>query len=237
MIKTAIMQPYIFPYLGYYQLINAVDTFVIFDDVHFIMRSWINRNNTLIDNKIHLFSISLDKPSQNKLICETKLNFPIKEREKLLKTFQLAYKKAPYFNAFYTILEDIILFEDDDLTKFLCNSLFKTCDYVGINTKFLLSSKINKDNSLKAEDRIIEICKQLKTELYINPIGGKSLYNKENFEKEKIELKFINTKSENIFYKQFNDKFIANLSFLDVIMFNSKEDIMKLLNEYTLIEG
>lgn len=94
--KTAIMQPYFFPYLGYFQMFNAVDKFVLLDDVNFIMRGYINRNSILLNGKAHKFSIPLEKPSQNKLINETKLNFSLKDKENFLKTIQLAYKKAPF---------------------------------------------------------------------------------------------------------------------------------------------
>lgn len=235
--KTAIMQPYIFPYIGYYQLMSAVDVFVILDDVNFIMRGWINRNNILVNGKANLFSISLDHPSQNKLICETKLKFPQKERDSLLKTVQLAYKKAPFFNYFYPVFEEIINYENDDLTSYLHNSIEKTCHYAEIQTKILLSSKIEKNNNLKSENRIIEICKKMNTKIYINPSGGKSLYVQQNFQKENIELNFINTLFEKIRYKQFNNSFTENLSFIDILMFNSKEEIHNLLKQYTLIKA
>lgn len=234
--KTAIMQPYFLPYVGYFQLINAVDTFVILDDVNFIMRGWINRNNILLNGKTHMFSIPLDKPSQNKLICDTKLKFPENEKLKFLKTVKLAYEKASYFKDFYPILEEFIMADDDDLTNFICESMIKICKYLGIKTKFLRSSKIEKDNSLRAEDRIIEICKKLKTDLYINPSGGKELYNDNRFKDEMMELKFIGTNFEKIHYKQFKNEFIQGLSFIDIIMFNSKEEINGFLNEYTLVD-
>lgn len=234
--KTAIMQPYIFPYIGYYQLVHAVDNFVILDDVNFIMRGWINRNNILLNSKAHLFSIPLDKPSQNKLICDTKLNFPIKDREKLLRTIQMAYKKAPYYKNFYPIFEDIILYENDDLTSFIHNSFLKTFGYLGIKVEILRSSEIEKDNSLRAEERIIELCKKLGADTYVNLLGGKSLYSHDNFTKKNINLKFVNTLFEKINYKQYNSDFIANLSFLDVTMFNSKDEIQKILKEYELID-
>lgn len=230
------MQPYIFPYIGYYQLLNAVDTFVILDDVNFIMRGWINRNNILLNGKPFLFSFPLQNASQNNLILDTKLSFSEKEKNKFLKTFQLAYKKAPYFNAFYPVLEDIIFFPDEDLTNFIHNSLTRTLQYLGIKKNILKSSQIEKDNTLKSENRIIEICEKTNTDLYINPTGGKSLYNKENFENHNIKLQFINTVFDQIKYKQLNDSFIPNLSFLDILMFNSKEKVMEFLEQYTLTD-
>jgi hypothetical protein len=235
--KIAVMQPYIFPYIGYYQLITAVDVFVILDDANYIVRGWINRNNILLDGKAHMFTVPLYKPSQNNLICSTKLNFSQKDRERFLKTIQQAYKKAPYFNEFYAIFEALILFKNDDLTEYLYNSLVTTCDYLGIVTKFLRSSEINKDSSLKAERKILEICRVLNASTYINLPGGKSLYARENFEKLDIELLFIEPSLERIRYKQYNNNFVENLSILDIIMFNSRKDIGRLLDQYRLVKG
>lgn len=234
--KIAIMQPYFFPYIGYWQLINSVDKFIIYDDVNFIMRGWINRNNILLDGKAHLFSVPLEKPSQNKLICETKLGFSEKEKKRFLKTFQMAYKKAPYFKEFYPVLERIINYNSDDLTEFIHNSFVMTLSYLDIKKTIVRSSTIVKDHQNKAQDKIIDICNQMQTQLYINPIGGKQLYQKEAFDRKGIELKFIDTLFGNIHYKQFDFEFIQGLSFLDVLMFNSKEDVKKLLEQYRLVD-
>ena len=231
--KLGIMQPYFFPYLGYWQLINAVDKFVLLDDVNFIMRGYINRNSILVNKKQNLFTIPLDKPSQNKLIKETKLKFDAKSKDNFKKTLELAYKKAPEFNNFYPVIEDIINYSTEDLTQYIKYSIENVQKYLNINTSILISSEIQKNNSLKGEERIIEINKQLKSAVYINPIGGMELYNSENFKKEGIELKFI--KMNEIIYKQFNNEFIPNLSMIDILMFNSQNKIKEMLNDYTLI--
>lgn len=233
MTKVAIMQPYFFPYLGYYQMLSAVDKFVLLDDVNFIMRGYINRNSILLNGQAHKFSIPLEKPSQNKLIKETKLNFLTKDKENFLKTITMAYKKAPFFNDFYPVLENIVNNDENDLTKYLKYSFEKIKDYLQIDTEILLSSEIEKDNSLKAQDRIIEINKQLDSTQYINAIGGQELYNKADFTKNNIQLNFI--KMNDIKYKQFNNDFVPNLSVIDVLMFNSKEEAKELFNKYTLI--
>lgn len=233
MTKVAIMQPYFFPYLGYYQMLSAVDKFVLLDDVNFIMRGYINRNSILLNGQAHKFSIPLEKPSQNKLINETKLNFLTKDKENFLKTITMAYKKAPFFNDFYPVLENIVNNDENDLTKYLKYSFEKIKDYLQIDTEILLSSEIEKDNSLRAQDRIIEINKQLASTQYINAIGGQELYNKADFTKNNIQLNFI--KMSNIEYKQFNNEFVPNLSMIDVLMFNSKEKIKELLKQYELV--
>jgi len=232
--KTAIMQPYFMPYIGYWQLINAVDNFVLLDDVNFIMRGWINRNNILLNNKSHLFSFPLEKPSQNKLICETRLAFDKKNRESFLNTLQLAYKKAPQYSKIFPLIEEIVNFKENDLTKFILNSFIKTFSYLAIEKNFLISSQIEKDNSLKGEERIIEICKKLGAKTYINLPGGRKLYSGENFQKQAIELKFISPDIATIIYSQFGENFVPALSFLDIMMFNDKEKIKYFLEEYSL---
>ncbi len=231
--KLGIMQPYFFPYLGYWQLINAVDKFVLLDDVNFIMRGYINRNSILVNGKAHLFTIPLEKPSQNKLINETKLRFNEKEKENFLKTLTLAYKKAPFYNAVFPIMQDIINNKENDLTLFLKYSFEKAKDYLNIDSDILLSSEIKKDNSLHAQDRIIAINKTLGADLYINAIGGQKLYDRESFRRENIELKFI--KMHEIKNTQFKNDFVPNLSMIDIMMFNSPKKIKEMLNDYELI--
>lgn len=231
--KVGIMQPYFFPYLGYWQLINAVDQYVLLDDVNFITRGYINRNSILINGAPHKFSISLQKPSQNKLICETKLNFPLKERHSFLKMVEMAYKKAKYFEDIYPEIEKIVLFDEDDLTGFIENSIKTIQNYIGGTATILRSSKIEKDTSLKAQARIIEINKKLGATHYINAIGGQALYDKESFYEEGIDLKFI--KMLPIAYQQYENTFVPNLSIIDVLMFNSRQQVQVLLNQYELI--
>lgn len=235
--KVAIMQPYLFPYLGYWQLIKSVDTFVILDDVNFIKKGYINRNSILLNHKSHLFSIPIDRPSQNKLIMDTKLKFSNEEKYQFLRKIYLSYKKAKCFEQVYHMLEEIVLFDENDLTTYIEHSLLKISRYLGLNTKFIRSSSINVGCGLKGQDLIIEKCKSLKANIYINSIGGMSLYNADRFLEEKIELYFIKMKTEKICYKQFNDSFVSNLSIIDVLMFNTKNEILNMLQCYELLQN
>lgn len=233
--KTAVMQPYFLPYIGYFQLMYAADNFVVLDDVNFIMKGWINRNNILLNGNKHLFTIPLAKPSQNKLITETKLNFSDNEKNSFLKTLQFAYKKAPFFSRAYPLLEEIIFFEETDLTKYILHSLTAIFAYLSIEKKIYRSSEIEKDNSRKGQDKIIELCKKFNTVTYINPIGGIEIYDEKKFAAAQMHLRFIQTRFDNIVYKQFKNDFISGLSFLDVLMFNSIPDIQYFLKQYKLI--
>lgn len=231
--KIGIMQPYFLPYIGYWQLLNAVDKYIIYDDVNYINRGWINRNRILLNSKDKMITLSLKEVSQNKLIKEIELLNNEKEREKLLKTISQSYKKAPFYDEVYPLIEEILNFKEINLGKFLENSIKKIIEYLEINTTILISSEIEKDNMLKGKNKILDICKNLGASEYYNAIGGQELYSYEEFNKEEIKLKFL--KSGNIEYRQFKNEFIPNLSIIDVMMFNSKEKIKEFLNNYTLI--
>ncbi len=230
--KLAIMQPYFFPYLGYWQMLNAVDKFVIYDDVNYIPRGYINKNSILLNGNAYRFSIPIEKASQNKLIKETKLKFDLKDKENFLKTITLAYKKAPFYNDTFAILEKIIYNNENDLTKYLKYHFEKIFEYLDIHTEILLSSEIEKNNEHRAQEKIIEICHKLRANQYINAIGGQELYEKEEFVKNGIILNFI--KMNEIQYKQFYNNFVPNLSIIDIMMFNSPKTIKAMLNEYKL---
>jgi len=227
--KLGIMQPYFFPYIGYWQLINLVDTFVIYDDVTFIKQGYINRNYLLANGKAWLMTLELSGASSNKLINEIQVG---NNSKKILKTIAQNYSKAPYFEEVYLLIEDILLQKEKSLGKYIGYSLIMISKYLEIKTKFIYSSDIQKNEMLKAQDRVIEINKQLESTVYINAIGGKNLYKKEDFKKENIELKFL--KTEEFEYKQFDNEPVLFLSIIDIMMFNSKDEIIKMLNKYSL---
>ncbi|MCU7835993.1 MAG: WbqC family protein [gamma proteobacterium symbiont of Taylorina sp.] len=229
--KTGIMQPYFFPYIGYWQLINAVDTFVIFDDVNYIKKGYINRNSILVGGHAKQFTLELVKASQNKLINEIKVG---NNTNKILKTLEMTYKKAPYFKIVSPIIVEILTQEEKNLARFLGYSLEKISSYLQIETKLIYSSHLEKDNSHKAQEKIIDICKKTNTSSYINAIGGQKIYHKERFKKEKIELNFI--KTELIEYTQFKNEFVPFLSIIDIMMFNSVDTIKQMLAQYKLTE-
>lgn len=230
--KLGIMQPYFFPYLGYWQLINAVDTYVVYDDVAYIKGGWINRNNILVNGSAHLITLPLENSSSFKNINEIEITKNQKNIEKLLKTIQMSYSKAPYFQVVYTMIEKLLK-ENTNIAMLNYNSICEINKYIGVKTKVLLSSEIEKDNSLKAQDKVIHINKLLGADTYVNAIGGMELYNKEDFNKEGIELKFL--KMNDVKYQQLKNEFVPNLSIIDVLMFNSHKQIKEMLDDYTLL--
>lgn len=231
--KIGIMQPYFFPYIGYWQLLNMVDEYVVYDDVNYIKRGWINRNNILLNGAAKMINLHIRDASQNRLIKDTQVSQTKDDTRKLLATIKQAYHGAPYFGQVYRMLEESLQCESICLSDYLAYQLRAVCDYLGIHTKLLLSSNIKKDNSLKGEEKIIAICRSRKAGCYVNAIGGMQLYKQENFEKAGLKLQFL--KTDDIAYRQYTDDFVSNLSIIDVMMFNSVEQITGLLQKYTLI--
>lgn len=231
--KVGIMQPYFFPYLGYWQLINAVDKYVIYDDVNFIKNGWINRNNILLNGKKHLVTLPLEGASPFLLINQIKTTSRTKDKEKVLKTIVQSYKKAPYFEDVISIIENTVLNDSEFICNALIYSIKSVIAYLGINTEIIISSELDKDISLSSEDKVIHICKLLNASNYLNAVGGQELYNKSNFEKQNLQLSFL--KMNQISYKQFDNDFVPNLSMIDVLMFNSPASIKEMLNDYEVI--
>ena len=230
--KLGIMQPYFFPYLGYWQLINAVDTYVVYDDVAYIKGGWINRNNILINGKPSLVTLPLESSSSFKNIKDINITSNKKQIDKIIKSIKMAYAKAPYYEEVMQLIENLIT-NSRNIAELNYKSILDINNYLNINTEIILSSTINKDNSLRAQDKVIHINKILGSDIYINAIGGQELYDKDEFKKEGIELKFL--KMGDIKYQQFKNDFVPNLSIIDILMFNSPDAIKEMLNEYELL--
>ena len=228
------MQPYLFPYIGYFQLIKAVDKFVIHDDIQYIKGGWINRNRIQINHKEHLFTFSLKRDSSLKNINTRLFSDQFtKESATFLRIVQNTYKKSPFFIYIYDLLSKILAYKELNISLFITNSLKLICNYLEIKTPFYLSSKLYKNNQLKGQDRVMNICQTLDAEVYINPIGGKILYSKEIFKENNISLFFLQTKDMSFEFKK--ECYIPNLSIIDVMMFNSIIKIKKMLDSYELI--
>lgn len=143
------------------------------------------------------------------------------------------YGKAPYYNEVYPLVEKAVEMMEGNLAKYLQKTILDVFEFLEIDTKIIISSELDKDNSLHAQDKVIDICKRLNGDVYFNPIGGVELYNCEDFLRNGISLKFL--KMNDIRYQQFDDEFVPGLSIIDVMMFNDKKTIKNYLNQYTLL--
>jgi hypothetical protein len=247
----AIMQPYVFPYIGYFQLVYAADVFVFYDDVNFINRGWINRNRILVNGKDNMITIPCKDASQNKLIKDVELADDPKAMQKLLATIRMAYAKAPYFKDVFPVIEKILLpvaeevpssvlpifgvpvLQHRTIAELAIVSVLNICDYLGIKRTFRISSEQYQNRELKKADRLIDICHLEGITHYVNASGGKEIYTKDYFAAQGVKLDFLNP--EKYEYAQLGNAFVPWLSMIDVLMFNSKEDINnKILPGYHL---
>ena len=231
--KLGIMQPYLFPYIGYFQLMAAVDIFVVYDNIKYTKKGWINRNRMLLNGKDVTFSVPLKSASDSLDVCERELaaNF---NRGRLLDQIRGAYRRAPYFEQTFPLIEQIMRHEDTNLFRFLRHSIIKTCEHLGITTEIRISSDIAIDHGLKNQDKVLALCSAVDANVYVNAIGGMALYTKETFLEKGIELKFIESKP--FHYPQFDNEFVPWLSIIDVMMFNPLDTIrVGIKTNYALI--
>jgi hypothetical protein len=232
--KAAIMQPYFLPYIGYFQLISCVDLFIVYDNIEYTKKGWINRNRLLKNGTDVTFTIPLKNDSDFLQVRQREVASDFR-RDKLLNQIVEAYRKAPQFQAVMPLIQRIVSFEERNLFRYVEFSIAEICRYAGITTRFVVSSALEIDHSLKSQEKVIAICKTVGASHYVNPIGGVTLYSSERFRLSGIDLSFLKCVSRP--YAQFGQPFVASLSILDVLMFNAPENIRHMLKEYELFEA
>lgn len=231
--RLGIMQPYFMPYIGYFQLIAAVDVFILYDNIKYTKKGWINRNRMLLNGTDAMFSVPLNKGSDSLDVVERELAAEF-DRCKLLNQFKGAYGRAPLFELTYPVLERIVQYEELNLFRYIHHSIVQLCEHLGINTEIRISSEITIDHELKGRDKVIALCKASGADSYINTIGGVELYAKGDFRIQGIDLQFI--KARPFEYVQFANAFVPWLSIVDVLMFNPLEVVRELIeSNYELI--
>ncbi len=231
--RLGMMQPYFFPYLGYWQLMNLADEYIIYDDVNYIKGGWINRNRIKINGEPAIFGLSIHKASQNRLINEHTISMSEEDKVVLVRKLECAYRKAPYYSDIIEFFKEVIMYDDTNLAGFLANCNRKTAEYMGIKTKIYSATELQLDHTHRAQQRIIDICQSRGYTEYTNAIGGKELYDKDTFLQNGIDLSFLRMDPD-ITYPQGEGEFLPGLSILDVLMYNSREEVTKLLERYTL---
>ena len=231
--KVAIMQTYFFPYIGYFQLIGSVDLFIVYDNIKYTKKGWINRNRMLQNGKDVMFSLPLKSDSDFLHVRDRELAADF-NRDKLLNQISSAYRRAPYFAQTFPLIEQVVRHEERNLFKFLLYSIASTCEHLRIATKIMVSSAIAIDHGLKNQDKVLALCEAVGVNAYVNATGGMELYSKDEFLARGIELKFI--KSKPFEYAQFGNEFVPWLSIIDVMMFNPLDAIRECIsNNYELI--
>jgi hypothetical protein len=229
------MQPYLFPYIGYFQLMRAVDRFVVYDDVTFIKQGWINRNRILINGHPSYFSVPVKHASSFTLIRDTLVDDDPQNARwigKMLRTFDNAYRRAPEFARVFPIVEAVFTKPTNRIADLAVTSLKAVADFLDIRTEWVDSSRRYGNSPLKGTDRVLAICKAEGATEYVNVSGGRELYTRDRFEAEGLILRFVQPRP--LEYRQFTNQFVPWLSMVDVLMFNSRDKVRTFLEAYDL---
>lgn len=231
--SAAIMQPYFLPYIGYFQLIAAVDVFVVYDNIKYTKKGWINRNRMLLNGQDEMFSLPLKKASDACLVAEREIADDY-DAGKLLNKFKGVYARAPYFAQTLPLLEKILYYEDRNLFRYIYHSIVCVCAHLKIATPIRIASEIGIDHALRSQDKVIALCRAVDAQSYINPIGGVELYAKGDFMAQGIELSFL--RALPFEYPQFGAPHVPWLSIVDVLMFCAPEQVARTIRDgYELV--
>lgn len=223
MFTAAVMQPYLFPYIGYYQMAALADQFVFLDDANFIVRGYINRNHMLLNGRAHRFTVPVSDASQNRAIRDH--HYPDRGQE-LIRQLQSAYRAAPYLQSALPLIERV--FEEGDGNVAVTNGLSvqRILEYVGLERRWLRSSDLLAQGQFKGSRWIIEICRKLNASRYLNLPGGRSLYEPAAFDKENIALQFVEPA-----FPPYDQRcpFVPGLSMVDMLMWCDTQAIRTML--------
>ena len=233
--KAAIMQPYILPYIGYFQLIEAADVFIVYDNIKYTKKGWINRNRFLSNGSDALFSVPLKSASDSLNVVDREVS-PEFAPDKLLNQLKEAYRRAPFLDSTLELLRSVLLQEERNLFGFLKHALDQTCAHIGITTPFVVSSTLDVDHTLAGQEKVIALCRAVGADTYINPIGGTTLYGHDDFAQAGIELRFLRSILSP--YPQFPAEFVPWLSIIDVLMFNPPSRVLEMVKtDFELVAG
>lgn len=234
---VAMMQPYWFPYFGYFQLIAGADAFVLGDNLQYVHPGWVNRNRLLSCGAPSLFTLPLKKDRSDLAINRRELSDSAPQvLSKLLKTIAMSYSRAPYRDDVLALLEPLMTCPERNLALYLEYSLRKVCEYLQIDTPIHVASTLPVDERLvlDKQDRVVKLARHFGAQRYLNPIGGTALYDEGYFARHDLELRFH--RMDELCYTQFKDPFVPNLSIIDVLMFNPVSRIRQWLPCYSTLK-
>lgn len=229
---VAMMQPYLFPYLGYFQLIAAADVFVLGDDLQYIRAGWVNRNRILSNGQARLITFALKKDHFELPIMQRSLIDGFSEEaNRLINIIAQSYRRAPYFAQVMPLLERLIRYPQQNLALYAENSLRQLCAYLQIDTPILRGSDLAITDCIDKQDRVIQVAHAVSATSVLNPLGGMHLYDRDHFARNGLLLRFFTMHP--LAYPQLDQPFVSDLSIIDVLMFNSVERVQALLNHCT----
>ncbi|WP_312074561.1 WbqC family protein [Atlantibacter sp.] len=229
--NIGIMQPYLFPWIGYFQLIYQSDLFVLYDDACFIKQGYINRNSILCAGQAQRFTIPVPGASSHKRISELCFSDQV---TKIVKTVEQNYSKAPFFRDVMPLFADVLFHQERNITTCCQRAIEAIFNYLGLERYIICSSELDYDRSENAENKVIGMCKALKANTYVNSTGGRHLYQADSFAAEGITLRFL--QANNTPYSQGEQDFVPNLSIIDVLMHCEPQQVIKALKNYSYVD-
>lgn len=229
---AAIMQPYFFPYIGYFQLMRAVDVFVIYDNVQYMKGSWINRNRILSRGQPAWITLPVKRANLSLNINQR--NYCLGQENTVLIKSKLreSYSRAPFFDSVFPMVCELLDYPDTNVAKFNAHLLRTLASWMELDCDFQMSSNIDAEPAFKGQNRVIDICTRLSAGRYVNAIGGIELYDAATFSASGIELNFLCSNPAP--YAQFENSHVPSLSIIDVLMFNPKSRLGSLMDCYQL---
>jgi len=231
---VAIMQPYFFPYIGYFQLLAASDLFVFYDDVQFIKGGWVNRNRVLVKGGAEWITYPIAHASYSLPINARHYLVGDKLATRMINRLRNAYRWAPHFDETMTLVEEVMAVKTSNVADFNIHLLRVIAAHLGIRTAAITASSLGpKDVSLGAEQVVVDMCRRLGATHYVNAEGGRSLYHRGAFETHGIDLAFLQCDAQP--YAQFGEPFVPSLSIIDVLMFNTPQRIRQMLGQFQLL--
>lgn len=236
--KLGVMQPYFFPYIGYFQLLNEVDRWIVFDDTQFIDKGWINRNRILHPDPAkewQFITLPLARRGQFDKICHISIKTDINWRAQILGKLTLYKKKAPYYRQTIELIHNCFEANEKNLAKFVIRMLRLTADYLGIKTVIEVQSEtvLHIGTIEHPGQWALRIAEAVRATEYINLPTGRGIFKQEEFDEAGIKLSFLEPTL--LAYPQIGGGFVSGLSIIDVMMFNSPEAVRELLREYRLV--
>jgi hypothetical protein len=226
------MQPYLFPYIGYFQLLAQVDRFVFYDDVNFIKNGWINRNRLLLQGEPRYFTVPLRDASPFRKIRDVEVAPAAGWRRGVQESIRHAYGKAPHFAAVAALVERVLRAETTRIGELAKASVRAVVDHLGLDTELVDSSSRYGNESLSGAARVVDICRREGASDYYNAPGGRALYDAAEFARHGIALHFV--EAQPIEYRQGGAAFVPGLSIIDVLMHNDPAQTRELLGRCTV---
>jgi len=231
------MQPYLFPYIGYFQLMAAVDRWVVYDDVTYIKRGWINRNNLKVNGQRCLFTVPVAGASQFQRICDVKLDAEGYDRWRVRfrRTLQQSYGHAPHFAEAFGLVDDVLSPGAQTIAELNLRGLLAVRAYVGLGAEIVPTSRRYGNQDLRGQNRILDICRREGADTYINAIGGTELYDGRTLSAQGVTLRFL--EPDAVAYPQGGGGFVPHLSVIDAMMHNDRAKVRSLIQSYRLVDG